>query len=427
MKCPNCGLDNPSSALNCDCGYNFEKKQREPQSLKEQAERLRNESKEWLRNEHIRKRLVEHAPVPTTSRSSMEDRQSETITTLPLEFTGKEGEYFKIWIVNIFLTILTLGIYSAWAKVRKQRYFYGNTLLQDSAFEYLADPRKILKGRLIVFGIFILYVVSANFFPLMESFSGLLFLAVMPWLVVKARTFRSRNSSYRNIRFDFVAAYGEAYKVFFWLPILAGLVGGLAYPYFACQRSRFVISHSSYGTTPFIFKHTPRPFWGSTQVRSFYGIYASVVILSLGALLLWVLFFVVFGALISWLFVPSERVAYLGFALVAFGLFLALFAYLKTQITNLVWSNTSIGDNRFESTLATSEMIWIYLSNAVAIALSLGLLIPWASIRVVRYRLHNIKLLAQGDLDGFVAAEQEKKVAAAGEEMSDFFDVDFGI
>ena len=24
MKCPNCGLINPESALNCDCGYNFD-------------------------------------------------------------------------------------------------------------------------------------------------------------------------------------------------------------------------------------------------------------------------------------------------------------------------------------------------------------------------------------------------------------------
>jgi len=38
-------------------------------------------------------------------------------------FTGKGGEYFRIWIVNICLTILTLGIYSAWATVRTRRYF----------------------------------------------------------------------------------------------------------------------------------------------------------------------------------------------------------------------------------------------------------------------------------------------------------------
>ena len=55
---------------------------------------------------------------------------------VPLQFTGKAGEYFKIWIVNLCLSVLTLGIYSAWAKVRRKRYFYGSTLLAGSA---LAD------------------------------------------------------------------------------------------------------------------------------------------------------------------------------------------------------------------------------------------------------------------------------------------------
>ncbi|RYZ95608.1 MAG: DUF898 family protein, partial [Proteobacteria bacterium] len=32
-----------------------------------------------------------------------------------LEFRGQAGEFFRIWIVNTLLTILTLGIYSAWA------------------------------------------------------------------------------------------------------------------------------------------------------------------------------------------------------------------------------------------------------------------------------------------------------------------------
>ena len=70
--------------------------------------------------------------------------------SIALEFTGRAGEYFRIWMVNVCLSVLTLGIYSAWAKVRRRRYFYGNTLLDGAALDYLADPRAILKGRLIV-------------------------------------------------------------------------------------------------------------------------------------------------------------------------------------------------------------------------------------------------------------------------------------
>jgi len=42
---------------------------------------------------------------------------------LALRFTGRGTEYFGIWIVNLLLTIITLGIYSAGAKVRRLQYF----------------------------------------------------------------------------------------------------------------------------------------------------------------------------------------------------------------------------------------------------------------------------------------------------------------
>ena len=69
------------------------------------------------------------------------------IRKMPCRFEGDSLEYFRIWIVNIFLTIVTLGIYSAWAKVRTLRYFYGNTWLDNNSFSYLANPLQILKGR----------------------------------------------------------------------------------------------------------------------------------------------------------------------------------------------------------------------------------------------------------------------------------------
>ena len=36
----------------------------------------------------------------------------------PFLFDGSATEYFRIWIVNLALSILSLGIFSAWAKVR---------------------------------------------------------------------------------------------------------------------------------------------------------------------------------------------------------------------------------------------------------------------------------------------------------------------
>ena len=53
MECPNCGRDNLTSALRCDCGYNFQKKQEEPEkSLKEQATEFRRGISQRYKEEH---------------------------------------------------------------------------------------------------------------------------------------------------------------------------------------------------------------------------------------------------------------------------------------------------------------------------------------------------------------------------------------
>src|SRR5258708_7086090 len=74
-----------------------------------------------------------------------------------LQFSGNAREYFRIWIVNLLFTLLTLGIYSAWAKVRKKRYFYGNTTLQGDSFDYFGSPRAILRARILALAVFVIY------------------------------------------------------------------------------------------------------------------------------------------------------------------------------------------------------------------------------------------------------------------------------
>jgi uncharacterized membrane protein YjgN (DUF898 family) len=74
---------------------------------------------------------------------------SSAVAPVPVRFTGSGAEYFGIWIVNLLLTIVTIGIYSAWAKVRKKRYFYAHTKIDGDSFEYRGKPIAIQKGRII--------------------------------------------------------------------------------------------------------------------------------------------------------------------------------------------------------------------------------------------------------------------------------------
>ncbi|MGU7802487.1 DUF898 family protein, partial [Escherichia coli] len=72
-------------------------------------------------------------------------------------FSGRGSEYFRIWIVNLLLSIVTLGIYSAWAKVRRLRYFYDNTSVAGASFDYHGNPVAILKGRILAVVLIVVY------------------------------------------------------------------------------------------------------------------------------------------------------------------------------------------------------------------------------------------------------------------------------
>jgi uncharacterized membrane protein YjgN (DUF898 family) len=71
-------------------------------------------------------------------------------------------------------------------------------------------------------------------------------------------------------------------------------------------------------------------------------------------------------------------------------------------------------------------MLWIYLTNTVAVLASAGLLIPWAEIRLARYRASRMTLLAAGELDGFTGSTHLHQ-SATGAEAASLFDVDLSI
>jgi uncharacterized membrane protein YjgN (DUF898 family) len=111
----------------------------------------------------------------------------------------EQAGYFRIWIVNLALTIVTLGVYSAWAKVRRLQYFYRHTRLAGSGFDYHGDPIAILKGRMVGLVLFGLYA-AIGYVQFWVAVAILAALAlVMPWLVSRSLKFRLHNSSYRGI------------------------------------------------------------------------------------------------------------------------------------------------------------------------------------------------------------------------------------
>ena len=200
------------------------------------------------------------------------DANNLTQKVIPIEFKGKATEYFGIWIVNLLLTFITLGIYSAWAKVRRKKYFYNNTLIDNVGFDYHAKPIAILKGRIIAFIFFIAYALGGQVSPFLPIACMLIFFFALPWLVVRSSMFNARNTSHRGLRFDFVGKVSTAFRVFFVLPILTVLSLWMAAPYVSHQKNKFLMSNHRFGMSQFDMH---------AKVRSFYKVYWFLILVPL--------------------------------------------------------------------------------------------------------------------------------------------------
>lgn len=358
------------------------------------------------------------------------------------EFRGRAGEFFRIWIVNVVLTVLTLGIYAAWAKVRTRRYFYGNTLLDGKPFDFTANPIAILKGNLIFGGLFILYSVAGAVFPPLALLVMLVIGALAPWLIHKAMRFRAHHTMHRNVRFGFRGTTGEAYAVFLGWPILVALTVGILGPYVQFRQRKYFLGNLGWGKAEAAMRGTAGFFY-----KTFLKMVGMIVLL----------------ALLAGLAVPALTgmarqgeaaaqvepggpadqpetdstdakrplppalqgalfVAILGGYLFVF--FIVIYYQVRTQ--NYCLNTTHWGEvGRLESRVRVRDLMWLYFSNGLAVLLSLGLLIPWVKIRMARYRAQRTTFLCAGSLDAVTAGVAIEE-SAMGDAGADVFDFDIG-
>jgi uncharacterized membrane protein YjgN (DUF898 family) len=94
---------------------------------------------------------------------------------------------------------------------------------------------------------------------------------------------------------------------------------------------------------------------------------------------------------------------------------------------NEVFRTMSLGPHRFQSDLKAGDLAWVYVRNLLLIVVTLGLYTPWAQVRVARFRVRAVTVLANGSLDAFVADAARRAPAAAGQEIGDILDLDFGL
>lgn len=336
---------------------------------------------------------------------------------ISFEFRATGSEYFRIWIVNLLLTIITLGIYSAWAKVRRLRYFYGSTALDGATFDYHADPKAILKGRLIAVVAYAAFSLSGRLSPVLALVLVVLLLFAVPWIVLRSRRFHLRMTSWRGLRFHFHGQYRQALAAYVGWVLLGTLTLGILIPLSMWKRANFLLSNAAYGSERFGF---------NTPVGRFYRFYLLGAALGIGALLAGVALaaggFHVLGADFK---SGQPGTQLIGILAMLIPLVIVV-AYFKASLANAAYGGLTIGAHKIRSTLRTGPLFGIMLTNLLGILFTLGFFAPWAKVRLLRYQLSQTALIAVGDLDRFTAGIADDSTAV-GEEISEIFDIDFGL
>ena len=374
-----------------------------------------------------------------------------TESRLELRFVGSGSEYFRIWIVNLLLTIVSLGLYYPFAKVRRMRYFHGATEVGGHALSFHANPWKLLRGYLLVGALLAAYSLTLRLAPTMALVAVALMALLWPALWHSSLRFRMANTGWRGLRFRFTGSRLDAYKVMLPWFVLAALffavapsadakpgvmpsvwfwlVWGLSlllWPALFWLMKRY--QHSHYALAGERTKFTVT--LGQLYIMGLRigGVWlAAVVVLGVGMGIvagLGALGDVRTGALGTGAVVVVMALV----AILAFVVFQALlWPYLTSRLQNLYWNDTSSQHLYFQSRLAFRPLAWLTLKNWLLIILTLGLYWPFARIELARLRLEAMSVQCTIDIDALVNDAAAIDEGAAGDAAGDLLGIDLGL
>jgi len=410
------------------------------------------EYQEWT-NEDI------DASTAPSSTNTITTRPAQTTTTRPtaskpesppvpdwhqLSFSGTGKEYFRIWVVNLCLSLATFGIYSAWAKVRRLEYFDRNTSLAGASFNFHGEPKTILRGRLVAVVLLFCYHYLFTLSKSLALIFFIVFLLGLPFMMRSALRFRLHQTSYRGLRFQFHGSVQDAYAAYApvaLVVLLPGLLGatfpdesylaGLAFlgyifwPWLHARMRIYQHDNISYGNLRASCDMNSGAFSWS-YVGVLLALFCSLIV---GLFLSGIVAVIIEkngGNLLQYLRNTKEYFyLFMGFAMLIAAVLAAIgcLSYIQAVAWNKSWDSTSFPGIDIDSSLPYWPYWRLQVKNFFFTLFSLGLYRPFAVVALYRFRLAHVRLRAE-ELGQVQAINRAGQNQATGDSSADMFGFD---
>lgn len=308
----------------------------------------------------------------------------------PLSFQGKGSEYFGIAIVNLLLTVITLGLYYPWAKARQMQYMYGATEFNESRFEFHGTGAEMFKGFIkavlifaLIYGVFFACIYFQT--PIIGGlvlYIGILL--IIPLAIHGSYRYRMSRTSWRGIRFGYRGDRNELF-VLFWKGIFLTIVTlGFYSSWFSMNLRNYIFNKIKFGTAQFSYDGKGMDYF-ILNLKGFF-----LTIITLGIYMFW------------W---QKD-----------------LFNYFVDNL-KLKQDDKEI---KFKSTASGGDIFGLFIVNYLILIFTLGIGFPWIIVRTFKFIFSKIQLVGNINTDTLVQSE-DAYTDATGEDMSDMLDLDFVI
>ncbi|TKC85880.1 DUF898 domain-containing protein [Trinickia terrae] len=353
-----------------------------------------------------------------------------------LQYDGKIGEIYGIFLKNLLLTLITFGIYRFWAISRMRRYVWSRMQFQGNRFEYTGKGGELFKGYLLAIGAFVgIFVVAVVLSAILQRVTGSRALGGLPifaaylFLVVvgmgahfSAQRYRLSRTLWCGIRGG-MSGSALRYGV---MALLYGLLCvvtlGQMTPWTMMRLAERRINASSFGSERFHFEGRAGQLY-----LAFVGTFIAVIVL-FGVLL--AIFIKSLGALFtSELANGAGRHALSGHAVVALIAFYFLFlvgalliqCFYAALVARHVTGNTTLGTQlRFASRVTGPRLLGLMLGNLALVFCTLGLAYPIALHRALRFTAEMVRV--EGSIDPQALAQSSERMPRTGEGMLNLLD-----